>query len=251
MAKIILRPGNVLTIVLGLVALGALTLGSLLLRLPMTASLMTEVSETDVEVELIRAGLDPESMTAAGVTSGQVAEIIADAEEYLTTNLDAMRRAEADHAVYEGQAERLRRLRRGGQASQQDLTDLAAAEANAAGELATLQSLRDGFFAAATDSLGDQDVVTRLETIAANRRWTAPVQYKCVGRSEAQWVALRDALANDRISGDLGEEPDQALQQLITACDAEQTTAAAAARLESNLAGVLAGFENAIDAVDE
>jgi hypothetical protein len=71
------------------------------------------------------------------------------------------------------------------------------------------------------------------------------LQYLVKARSEADWVALRDALDNERVSLKLGEDPDQASQALLATVRADPAIAAAKTNLDTKLGAVTAAWEAA------
>src|SRR5262245_52337918 len=68
-----------------------------------------------------------------------------------------------------------------------------------------------------------------------------------VERSESQWVDLREALANERISAADGVDPDANAHALLTQLRADPTVNAAASNLNANLIAVSASFNTAIN----
>ena len=85
-----------------------------------------------------------------------------------------------------------------------------------------------------------------LATLKASRDWSHPVQYKAANRSEADWVHLRDALANVRIANKLGEQPDPEAVELVARAAAHPSVVAARVAL-NKLPLIQIQWENAIN----
>jgi len=249
MAKSPSKAGTTLTVSLTALAIGAMTVASALSLSSTRTSFESEAVEVDItelEVELIRAKLDPESLCVAGVTAAETTTIVNNARAYLALNLATLRTAEAQLASTRIEHDRLTRLLRSGQASPSDVTDFENNEPLLATRQAALDSLQDDFYSEATDNLVSQDKLTALGYIQDAGRWACPVQYKCANRSESDWVTLRDALANERISDELGDDPDPTLQQFLATVHAENGTSSAIARLQTSLSSIQAAFSDAL-----
>ncbi len=182
-------------------------------------------------------------MPAAGVTSAQVPALVAAVEQghsaaTLQSRDDAYIGARQTH-------DRLRRLVQSGKGTQSDVASLRAAEES----LANAASARENYLARlrnaalATVSTAQRDLVERIR---ANGTWGRPVQYLARNRSEAEWVALRDALAAKRISEQDPEEPfPQSAQDHLAAADALSEVATAKVNLDSNIASVQTAWNTA------
>jgi hypothetical protein len=185
---------------------------------------------------LLRSGLGADTLAAAGVTSEQVAGLAGAVRTgYSAATLqsrdEAFIAAKQDH-------DRLRRLVQSGKGTAQDLVALRAAEVT----LASATAARDTYLATlrsaglATLSAGQAALITRID---ANRSWSLPTQYLVKDRSEADWVALRAALAAKRISEqDPEEECAQSARDALAAADAVSEVATAKVNLDTHLAGV-------------
>jgi hypothetical protein len=193
---------------------------------------------------LARCGLSPSVLTAAGVNAAGATTLVANVRQYLTDHPDDLR--DADSSVFAAQAscDQLMRKVQQGQASLQERAGYEAA----LGALDSARAGRDGVLAAvqtaalANFSSAQQGV---LAAIRANSRWKLPVQYLTTTRTDAQWVALRDALANDRQAAAAGVSPDPSCHQLVVGADAVPSTSAAAQNLAAHLADVAAAFRAA------
>ncbi len=66
-----------------------------------------------------------------------------------------------------------------------------------------------------------------------------------VNREQTEWVAVRDALANEKIAAKLGDTPDQAAQSALSTWRANGSVSAARVSLDTNLASVTTAWNNA------
>ena len=92
-----------------------------------------------------------------------------------------------------------------------------------------------------------QDQQAAINTIRANAGRGLPVQYLATTRSEADWVALRDALSNDRQATDNNVDPDATSHQRLLDANATPTTITAALNLSQRLADVSNAFNTAVN----
>lgn len=236
------KPGNILSLTLGAIVLGILVAVPAMMTSHSTASAPTS---TQLGVALYQAGLDPEALAAAGVQAAQVPTFIAEADTVLTNRLDQLILAQQDHAQAQRQVQQLRRAIRAGVAEEGAVAALATAESNAATAQATLDSIEDELFAVATNHL-ESNQISLLGTIQSNRRWHLPIQYAVRDRTEPEWVALRNALANVRISNQAGEEPDPASSALVAGENSRPDVAQAAVYLDTRLSAIQAAFNSTV-----
>jgi hypothetical protein len=242
--------GGVLPLVSVAVAGGAIVLATLASFGAFPRPAPAEVSENprpeDLAAALARAGITAESLAAVGASDQAVTRLVGFAESHFDAERFSTMR-QADESVREARhTERsLRQTVQGGHGDANDATALRAAEQTRAAE----ESSRDqlvGLLLTAVGQAFAQDQLATLEQIRANSAWDLPVQYLVVSRTEREWVALRDALANLRISARLGEEPDPECSALVRQCDADPAVAAARSRLDTRLAQVEAVFAQAL-----
>ena len=186
---------------------------------------------------LVRVGLGADVLAASGIIQGQVSSLVAALEgQYNPATLasldDAFIQAKQDH-------DRLRRKVTSGLGTQQDVAALRSAET----ALGNATSARDSRLAALRDAAlatVAADKATLVRRIQTNRAaWSLPVQYSVKDRTEAQWVALRDAVDMKRASErDAEELLAEEHQSLLASVDAESEIAAAKVALDTNLASV-------------
>jgi len=199
---------------------------------------------------LRRVSLDPSALAAAGVTTQQgVAGVVGAVETYLAQSGAALAAAEADWKAAKVQCESLERVIRRGRGSQQDLADLSTARSNLSSYASTYQSALDAVFDAGVDGLA-VEVVTRLTAIRANRGTEfreLPVQHLVESRTDTALLALREALAEERICAKWNETPSAGTTTLLGNERARTEVAQARSRLDSSLASVESYWNAAIE----
>lgn len=246
----LLRPGGVANLALGLIALGVFIAAGILAVPRMGAAARPSVPPTahEVAVSMSRVGLDATTLTAAGLSANQVTAVVADAKVFLAENMDDLRAADQEWAEAKREADRLEALIQAGGGSAQHVQDLAAARSTLTTKAAARQAVLDNLFSAGTADLGAGAIAT-INTMRANRAagWDVPDQYLTLTRTEPEWVQLRDALTNVRISTSLGEQPDGACAQLVTTCNSAAGVASAKASLDANLAANTTAWNSAVN----
>lgn len=212
---------------------------------PQPALAQTIVTPQSLKLALIRAGLEPNALCAAGVSAQAVTTLVNNAETHLSQNPGAL--GSADSAVAEARVnfDSLEHLIQSGQASPEQVGQFGSSSSALANALAQRQTALNNIFGAATTSLSE-DQKSILNTIRSNSGWEMPVEFRTINRAEIQWVSLREALANERISAASGEDPDPDSQTLLAQLGAEPTVAAAIANLQTNLMNVTTAWNSAI-----
>jgi len=203
---------------------------------------ITVTLPTAVEVALLRAGLSPEALAAAGVSSDTLASQLASAADGLTPLPASLATADAAYGDARRNRDRLQRLVRSGLGTADDVQALADARTALAAAEAQRAAVLDAVFAAATADLSDAQAAT-LGQIRANARWKHPIQYRVAARSEADWFALSDALAHVRTHTDFGLDTDPAIEATLEAFDAEGAVSQATTNCSTHLSGCAAVWE--------
>ena len=200
-----------------------------------------------VRIALHRAGLTPQRLAAAGASPSQAQGVVAGTVEYLAAHTGP---EVLDAAAGTARAEvaRLERLVRSGQSAAQDVTDLASARTTLAQAEASRDAELGALFQAATGALPEPQRKL-LAAMRTNEYWTMPPEFLTIDLGEPQRVALRDALANERISTKKGEAPDPAAQALLQEIRADSTVSLAKASLDANHAMVQAAWEQAVEQI--
>lgn len=188
-------------------------------------------------VVLHRTGLTPEAIAAAGLGAAGTVSIGGAAQLAHAGLVTSLR--ELDHAV--GQARNARdaaeRKIQSGKASAGEVAAFPGLEQAFASASAARDSAVNGLFASAAAGLSPTQRAT-LAAIRANAQWKLPTEFLVVDRTEAEWVELRAALANERIAARNGEAPNPQCQALLGAARANPAVAAAKTALNANLASV-------------
>ena len=203
-------------------------------------------TSSELATGLIRAGLDPEALAAAGLSPGNVTALVGDAYEHLIANQTALELADAAHAQARQQADQLKRVIQSGRASQEQIDAYPAATLEVSQIQTQRQLLLAGIFEAATADLS-QSKRNTLAAIRANRDWKLPLEFLTVDRTEAQWVELRDCLANERIAAEIDdEEPDSQAQAVLAQLRGIPAVASARANFDANHAVVMTAWEQTV-----
>jgi hypothetical protein len=202
-------------------------------------------TNAELKAALARCGLGPKVLTAAGVSAQSTTTLVGNVRQYLTDHPDDLGTADADFFAAQGTYDQLLRAVQQGQSSENDRTAFRTAPAT----LAAAQSARDSALAAVrTAAMANlsQDQQAAINTIRANAGRSLPVQYLAVTRSEADWVALRDALSNDRQATSDSVDPDATCHQRLLNANAAPATSRAAQNLSQYLADVSNAFNTAV-----
>ena len=237
----VLTAGLALTVLVGagLISSGTVTW-------PMTSSRPEDpMTNHELAVALSRTGLSAESLAAAGATAVQTTALVDDARSYLTLHVQEVRDTEQALADAKFESDRLERKIQAGLGTQEDLAAYATAKAAAAAALAARDAELADFYTAAAEDLSATPKAV-LSKLKGNTVWDVLPQYRAADRTQAEWVALRDALANKRIAEAAGGTPDEGCTQLLATADADPAVSAAKANLDSKLAEVTTAWNAAV-----
>jgi len=198
----------------------------------------------DVVTTLVRTGLSPANLAAAGVSDAQANTLLTTAETHFSADeFTLLRSADVSVNSLTKQISDLKAQIRAGQASDDELASLQT-------QLATVLSNKDtilsNLFDAATASLSSE-TIGLIQTLHANAQRSVPIEYRILERSDADWVHLRTALANLDQADRLDDvEPDVVCSQFISGCDSEPAVTTARSNLTANLASVNGVFASAM-----
>ncbi|MBY0311078.1 MAG: hypothetical protein K2W85_03320 [Phycisphaerales bacterium] len=191
------------------------------------------ITSAELRVTLYRAGLDPAALTAVGCSAQQLQLLLNSASSRVSSDLAALRAADAQLASARTSRDQLFRKVQSGIGTEQDAAALRAAQLT----LSTAQAQQAGAFEAVRTAALAQSLTTEqialLATVRANAQWDVPVQYRTVQRTEAEWVGLRDALAAVAIAAREGRAAPGAAAQIVNAANADTPVANATAWLAS------------------
>lgn len=206
---------------------------------------LIEPAASELAVALIRAGMGPEALAAAGLSPGGATMVVSNLRDFMIANPAALDVADAAFASAKQSVDELKRLIQSGQGEAEDVTAYNAAKTQLSLAQTQRQSVLDDFFTAATADLGQTQKDT-LTAIKGNSDWDRPAEFLVVNRTQAQWVELRECLANERIATDQGEDPDPDAQTTLSDYRSAAPVAAAKANLDANLAVITAAWDQAI-----
>jgi len=205
------------------------------------------VAAGDLEVALRRANLEPTALASAGLSANEAAAVVNAVRQHLLAQPTALSSADTSHAAARVASDALERKVATGLASPEEVTALATAKTTLASAVAARTTAVNAIFDAGTTGLSSQKL-TVLATIRTNAAaWQGiEVPYLSIERSQADWVALRDAMSAKRIAANEGEQTPQVSASLLSSCDQNETVAAAKAALAANGAEVLSSWNSAI-----
>lgn len=190
----------------------------------------------EVLVPLFRAGLDAEALAAAGISANHASTVALNAKALIQAAPNALANADLAYSSARSAADALQRKIQSGKATQDEIAGYPGLSALADTKKTARDAAVNSIFDAATHGL-DPAAIARLQTIRTNRAaWSAPIEFLVVNRTEKEWVKLRDALANERISAKYEEPADQALAAQLATWRADSSVASAKAAVNSNLA---------------
>jgi len=196
-------------------------------------------------VLLTRAGLSPDALAAAGVSELSVSTIVSSALTSVQAHPQVLATLDMSFAEARRESDERRRRIQSGLGTEADVTIYQASSAAMNSAEAQRETFLTELLATATANLPPEQR-TALVAIRANSTWNLPKQYMVVNRTQEQWVALRDALANERIAAKLGEEPDPACQALLATCRANSAVIAGTSGVApENLAAIRSAWNTA------
>lgn len=205
-----------------------------------------ELTANQKQSALTRAGIDSTTLAASGLSANSARACVQAGVSYLLAHSSALRDADAAVGNAQKECDRLLRTIQAGKASENDAATYQTQLAAVATATSLRQTVLDAIFDAASAGLSNQQK-TLLTSIRSNRTHTdIPVEFRTVERSKADWLQLREDLANERISAKRGEEPYAAGQARLATCRADQTVAAAKTAVNTNLASITTSVHSAI-----
>ena len=206
---------------------------------------LIEPAASELTVALIRTGTGPEALAAAGLSPSGATTVVSNLRNFMIANPATLDVADAAFASAKQSVDELKRLIQSGQGAAEDVTAYNAAKTQLSLAKAQRQSVLDGFFTAATADLGQTQKDT-LTALRGNGDWDRPTEFLVLSHTDADWVELRDCLANERIAADQGEDPDPDAQTTLSDYRNAAAVTAAKANLDANLAVIAAAWDQAI-----
>lgn len=206
---------------------------------------LIEPAASELAVALMRAGMGPEALAAAGLSPNGATTVVSNLRNFMIANPVALDVADTAFASAKQSVDQLKRLIQSGQGAAEDVTAYNAAKTQLLLAQTQRQNVLNDFFTAATADLGQTQQDT-LTAIRGNCDWDRPTEFLVLSHTDADWVELRECLANERIAADQGEEPDPNGQTTLDQYRSAPQVAAAKASLDANLAVLTAAWEQAI-----
>ncbi|MFO0826741.1 MAG: hypothetical protein U0572_01220 [Phycisphaerales bacterium] len=192
---------------------------------------------------LVRLGLGPDAVAAAGLDPAGSAALVSAAAESLADGAASVAASDAAVGAARSAADALRARVVAGTATPQELASWPSARDAESAALASRETLLKGLFVAATAGLGDAERAAAAQVRASAATWAdVPPAYRTVERAEAAMLALRDALAAERGALRRGEEVDAEVAALLAQVRAEPPVAAALAASQAYAAPIAAAW---------
>lgn len=193
------------------------------------------------------AGLSAEALTASGVASSEVDDLVADGYDFISGSGQTLAELDSSFVAAKQAEEALRRRVKRGTAPQAVVTQLASAKVATGQASSTRDTFLDGIFEAATATLAAGEV-TALTNLRGNRSWHIDTAYCVVNRTEPEWVALSDALGAQHVALEEGTAVPPLSQALLAEEDADPAIAAAKTNLSTYLGDVQTAWNTAVSA---
>lgn len=195
-------------------------------------------------VMLHTAGLAPEPLAAAGVTASQTSDALLRIRDQLPQLAPQFDAAQNAYSAARIEHDRLERLVRSGKGTEQDVAALATARTQLRAAATQHDAVTLAFVQAA--DLGPE-VTARLAALRDRRGVDLPSHYRAATRPDADWLAIRHALASTDIHARVGEDVPQPARAVILANDSNPAVATAYASLQANRAAVEAAWIQAVN----
>lgn len=200
-------------------------------------------ANTEFAGVLLRIGLPADALACAGVDSGQVAGLVSAVEaQYSAAEL-----ATLDQVFIEAKATRdkLTRKVRSGLATEAEVVSLRQAETSFDNAETARESRLEAIFNAGLGTVSAEQAAI-LRRIRGNRSWGLSPELLVRDRTEPDWVALRSAVATERIAAqDEQETCPQSTQTYLAQVRGESDIAAAKVNLDTSLASVQTAWNTA------
>jgi len=191
------------------------------------------------------AGVGPEALASAGCSAShattaitQLREEIVTLDSQLETSRLALQQASNERA-------QLASIVRSGTSTSQQRAALVAAKAAEQAAGADLASAIAAVFDSATDGMPG-NLVQGLDRIRSNTAHELPAWHLTTVREDRDWLAIRRAVASERIHQRLGEPVPPEVQAILLAASADPNVAAAKVSFETNGPDVAAAWNDAV-----
>lgn len=203
---------------------------------------------TTVVATLYRASLDPESLAAVGLSANDAAGILNAAASTISSQGAALAEADESYGLARANVAQLEALIQSGQASNEQIQSLAGARTTAQNALEARDALLDAVRTVSIENLTAPQMAALASIRATNTSWSSvSAAYRISAHSDADFLALRDALAAKRIATQTGESVPEDAAALLATWSNDQAVAAAIAAQNANAAAIKATFDAAIE----
>lgn len=198
----------------------------------------------DVAAALLRAGIHPSMLAAAGADGEDLTAILTALQQAEGDPCSALLAAEAHVGTARAEVQRLARLASSGLATQNDLTALTAAGASLASAITARDTYTATIRSLASNQLGQQ-AQTNLAAACGNARHNLPCTYAPTVDTQADALTLRRALAAQRTAERWNEETPTQAAAVIAAADV--AAGATSTALHAHHHSVMTAWNNAVD----
>lgn len=209
---------------------------------------LQELSPQSLRLGLGLVSLTPAELASAGLSSEETIAVVVSAAAHLGNDLQGLETAAAARDAAHGEVDRLTRLALRGHATQQDREALALAKTTLATAEAAYATNLDNLFHTATTAI-PQGKRTVLSSIRSQRACGLAAPLLTAEWTEAQQVAIRDALAAERIAGQDGGETPQSCASLLTSVRTE--VAEAIEDYDALLEDVTSAFNSTVTSITQ
>lgn len=214
----------------------------------LNAAPAAKVSDTDANRQLrnllVRAGLGPDSLAAAGVNGAKASEVVAAVRGVLTEQGAALKTADENHRASSILRQQIIAKVQAGTSTEQDRSALASTDASLASAGQTRTSVLNAAIAAANAVLspGEVQALTAIRSLPTD----LPLKYRVASMDSRQADSLRSALGEARAANAVSEQPSDGAATLISQLDADHAVVGASAALINNGTAVRTAWEQAV-----
>lgn len=201
--------------------------------------------ESEASMTLRRLELGASTLSAAGATTTETTQVVSDMDDWLGNNEGEIASASATLNSATQAWTAMRSKIQSGQATSEEIESLPSLESAKNAAQSALSSLHDEAFDAAVDGLSEAKQ-SLAANVRANSAWKFKPYFLVVNRTEANWIALRDALDEQRIATKYGESTSSAALAIISAALADQDVASAKVNYDSNLSSIETAWNSAV-----
>jgi hypothetical protein len=201
--------------------------------------------DQDLVTALYRVGLEADCLAVAGASADDTTAVVGAVKTWLAKNSTAISDADTRLMNAINSRDPLIRKVQSELGSKDDVTALVASVAEFGAATANQTTVLGSLFAAGTAGLSP-NVAAILSTTRVNQTaWDLPLPYCLKDRSQEDWVALRDALDNERVSAKENESPDPDMQAYLSNVRADPVIATAQTNLNTNLGAIQTAWDAA------